>query len=271
MITLYGVEPGQEPSPSTPSARTRSIPAQWSFGPRTDDRLQEADLRARPEEVVERADPPYEEFETKEAPSGTLRPNYNLRRVLARLPELYEEGNITRVRQLLLGLHERMWHSPASDFCNLLRRAGLSAEILNEAMEAVKQCPICRKYVRLPNRPQMRARGAIVFNETVQLDLFFWQCNTYMLVIDEATRFKACSVVEGQEAEQLLNCLLQIWIYMFGPPGKVVMDQQVGLMSHEAGSEFERLNMERCPRGTTSGHGADNTRAQGLLNVMFNS
>ena len=266
MITIYGVDPGQEPSPSTPVARTRSIPSQPSFGPKTDDHLTEPDLRARPEEEIVRSDPPYEEFETlKEAPSGTLRPNYNLRRVLARLPKLYEEGNITRVRQLLLGLHERMWHSPASDFCNLLRRSGLSAEILNEAMEAVKQCPICRKYVRLPNRPQMRARGANVFNETIQLDLFFWESNTYMLVIDEATRFKACNVVEGQEAEQLLSCLMQIWIYMFGPPGKVVMDQQVGLMSHEAGSEFERLNMERCPRGTTSGHGADQHTGTGIV------
>ncbi len=265
MITLYGVEVEQGPSPSTPTSRTRSIPPQPSFGPRKDDRLTEAELRTRPDEIVDKPDPPYEEFETKEAPSGTLRPNYNLRRVLSRLPKLHEEGNITRVRQLLLGLHERLWHSPASDFCNLLRRAGLPAEILNEAMEAVKQCPICRKYVRLPNRPQMRARGAIVFNETVQLDLFFWESNTYMLVIDEATRFKACSVVEGQEAEQLLNCLLQIWIYMFGPPGKVVMDQQVGLMSHEAGSEFERLNMERCPRGTTSGHGAEQHTGTGIV------
>ena len=266
MVTLYGVEPGQGPSPSTPVARTRSIPAQPDFGPKTDDRLTEAELRARPEdEIAERADPPYEEFETKEAPSGTLRPNYNLRRVLARLPRLHAEGNITRVRQLLLGLHERLWHSPASDFCNLLRRAGLPAEILNEAMEAVKLCPICRKYVRLPNRPQMRARGAIVFNNTVQLDLFFWESNTYMLIIDEATRFKACNVVDGQEAEPLLNCLMQIWIYMFGPPERVVMDQQVGLMSHEAGAEFERLNMERCPRGTTSGHGANQHTGTGIV------
>lgn len=265
MVTLYGVEVEQGPSPSTPSSRTRSIPPQPSFGPRKDDRLTEAELRARPDDMVEQTDPPYEEFETKEAPTGTLRPNYNLRRVLTRLPKLYEEGNITRVRQLLLGLHERMWHSPASDFCNLLRRAGLSAEILNEAMEAVKQCPICRKYVRLPNRPQMRARGAIVFNEAVQLDLFFWESNTYQLVIDEATRFKACSVVEGQEAEQLFSCFMQMWVYMFGPPGKVIMDQQMSLMSHESGGEFERLGMERCPRGTTSGHGADQHTGTGIV------
>ena len=262
MVTIYGVEVGQAPSPSTPTSRTRSIPPQPQFGPRKDDRLTEPELRARPEDSMVKADPPYEEFETEEAPSGTLRPNYNLRRVLEKLPKLYNDGNITRVRQLLLGLHERLWHSPASDFCNLLRRAGLPTEILNEAMESVRQCPICRKYVRLPNRPQMRARGANIFNEAVQLDLFFWESNTYQILIDEATRFKACNVVEGQEAEQLFSCFLHMWVY---PPGKVIMDQQVSLMGHDAGAEFERLNMERCPRGTTSGHGADQHTGAGIV------
>ena len=61
------------------------------------------------------------------------------------------------------------------------------------------------------------------------------------------------------------SALLQSWIYTFGPPGKVVMDQQVSLMSHEAGGEFERLNMQRSPRGTTAGPGAEQHTGTGLV------
>lgn len=82
-----------------------------------------------------------------------MRPSYNLRRVLQRIPVLVEKGENEKAKQLLLGLHERLWHSPASDFTNLLRRAGMSGEVIALAREAVQCCAICRKYVRMPNRP----------------------------------------------------------------------------------------------------------------------
>ena len=63
--------------------------------------------------------------------------------------------------------------------------------------------------------------------------------------------------IPGQESEGLLRAMLDLWIYTFGPPGRVVMDQQVSLMGPEAGGEFERLNIKRCPRGTKAGHGSE--------------
>ena len=254
MVTLEAV-----PSPSTPSHRPRRMPAQPGLPPRQDDSLGEAQIMDRPAadgdgQLVEAPYEAAEEFEVAlREDIQPVRPNYSLKLVLRRLPKLYEEENYTRCKQLLLGLHERMWHSPIGDLPNLLRRAGLPGEIIKLAEEAVKSCAVCRKYVRLPNRPQMRVGGggAHVFNEVVQMDLFNWENNWYMVVLDEATRFKSCCTIEGQHAEQLLTALLQCWIYVFGPPGKVVMDQQVSLMGHEAGGEFERLNIQRTPKGTT--------------------
>ena len=43
------------------------------------------------------------------------------------------------------------------------------------------------------------------------------------------------------------------------------MDQQVSLIGHEAGGEFERLNIERCPRGTTAGHGSEQHTGTGIV------
>jgi hypothetical protein len=36
-------------------------------------------------------------------------------------------------------------------------------------------------------------------------------------------------------------------------------------MSHEAGGEFERMNIVRCPRGTTQGQGAEQHTGTGLV------
>ena len=120
------------------------------------------------------------------------------------------------------------------------------------AKEAVLSCAVCRKHIRCPNRPQtrLRAGGAHSFDEAIQLDLFDFEGLWFMIMLDEATRFKTYSVLEGQEAEQLLDCLFKSWIYMFDLPTQVIMDQQMSLMSHEAGVEFERLGMTRQPRGS---------------------
>ena len=197
-ITIFGTENQGIPSPSTPSRRSRSIPegpapstpmASRAAAVRAD-ALQDPAILELPEQprgeeqalrdsVYESADalvPRPEEAEEFEARPhrdlAPLRPNYNLRRVLQRIPKLVNEGENAKAMQLLLGLHERLWHSPSSDFTNLLRRAGMSGEVINLAREAVQCCAICRKYVRMPNRPQLRARGANVFNQAVQMDLF---------------------------------------------------------------------------------------------------
>lgn len=168
--------------------RARTIPAQPSFKRKEDEPLSQPSLRALPDGRDDEArmqssyepaghEQPQEgeeEFDVQpHAHLAPMRPNYNLRRVLQRLP-LVERGENERAKWLLLGLHERLWHSPASDLTNLLRRAGMSGELISLAREAVKCCAICKKYSRLPNRPQLRAKGAHVFNETVQLDLFYW-------------------------------------------------------------------------------------------------
>ena len=281
LISIFGTELQGVPAPSTPMTRPRKIPALTGIKRREEEEaLSQPSLRALPdgrddEALLQSSYEPAEQEQRQEgeeefevqphAPLAPLRPNYNLRKVLQRLPGLVERGENERAKRLLLGLHERLWHSPASDFTNLLRRAGMSGELISLAREAVKCCAICRKYVRLPNRPQLRAKGAHVFNETVQMDLFYWESTWFMLLIDEATRFKKCGIIEGQESEHLMKSLLELWIYHFGPPERLVLDQQVALMSHESGAEFERLNISRCPRGTTAGHGAEQHTGTGIV------
>ena len=284
MITVFGVEPGATPSPSTPGGHHRRNPPAPPLPPRQDDTFEipevleipedrrpadivgdgayEDDQPQRPEGEAEE-----EEFEPSDA-AGQLRPirpNYNLRRVLQKLPQLVAAGDNVKAKRLLLGLHERLWHSPINDYLNLLRRCGMDVDVLDLAKEAVQECHICRKFVRLPHRPQMRVGGAISFGDTLQIDLFFLQDTTYLLMIDEATRFKMCRVLPGQDSERIMEALMKSWIYLFGPPSRIVMDQQVSLMSHESGMEFERLNITRVPKGTTSGAAANQHTGTGIV------
>jgi hypothetical protein len=110
----------------------------------------------------------------------------------------------------------------------------------------------------------MRSKRITNFNDLIQIDLFQFEGTWHMIMVDEATRFKLFDVIEGQESEQLLQCLLRNWVFVFGPPGKVVMDQQMSLMGHTTGAEFERLGMERVPKGTTAGQGAQQHTGTGL-------
>lgn len=188
-----------------------------------------------------------------------------MKKVLEKLPKLLADGDRTRALRLLTGLHERLWRTPIGDFQNLLRRASMTDEVVKLAAEAVQGCVVCRKYVRLPARPQLKAHGATIFNEVVQFDLFTLRDTVYMILIDEATRFRTCSIPEGQEAGQLLQAMLKSWFQFFEPPSKLVLDQQSGLMGYSAAAEFERLGITRAPKGTTQGTSANQRTGTGLV------
>ena len=166
-------------------------------------------------------------------------------------------------KRLLLGLHERFYHCPISDFKNMLLRAGLSSAVLPLAEEAVMSCSICRKYVRLPNRPQIKiGSGASSFNLRVQVDLFQYKGQWILLMIDEATRYKAASTVSSREHQELLGKMFEIWYVIFGPPYQLVLDQESSLMSHEAGKELERFLVREFPRGPRQERRLNNTLGQ---------
>ena len=233
-LQYFGVEPGATPSPSTPGGHHRRNPPAPPLPPRRDDTFDlpevlEIPEDRRPADIVgggayeddqpqqpgqREGEAEEEEFEPSED-AGQLRPirpNYNLRRVLQKLPQLVAAGDNDKAKRLLLGLHERLWHSPINDYLNLLRRCGMDIDVLNLAREAVQECHICRKFARLPHRPQMRVGGAISFGDTLQIDLFFLflQDTTYLLMIDEATRFKMCRVLPGQDSEHIMESVDEV-------------------------------------------------------------
>ena len=140
-----------------------------------------------------------EDFRAARPDEKVLKPLFDFKKVYKRLStDLIEKDPMT-AKRLLLGLHERFYHCPISDFKNMLLRAGLSSDVLPLAEEAVMSCSICRKHVRLPNRPQIKiGAGASSFNLRVQADLFMYKEKWILLMIDEATRYKAAALRSRQ-------------------------------------------------------------------------
>ena len=141
----------------------------------------------------------------------------------------------------------------------------MPVEVLNLVSDAVMKCQICRRYVRLPNRPQHKIHNAGTFNQCIQGDLFKLFGTWIFILVDEATRYKVAVTTNGREGQELQQKLLEHWMRFFGPPGSIIMDQESSLMSHDMAAEFERLNIERKPKGTTAGSAGAQHTSTGLV------
>ena len=208
----------------------------------------------QPEGELSQVDPPEHEGEEQgqvAVQPGSLKPVYDFRRIFHKLPRL-AASDPTQAKRLILGLHERLWHSPVADVRNILIRCGQPHDVWKLTGDAIATCTICRKYSRAGRHPQYKTHLASNFNELVQCDVFQFQDNLFILVIDEATRYKVATSCNGRYLVDILSALMRGWIRYFGPMRILVTDQESSLMTVEAGEEFQRLGIERRPAGTTT-------------------
>ena len=196
---------------------------------------------------------------------GGLKPTYDFRRIFKKLPRLALDDE-TAAKRLILGLHERLWHSGLTDTVNILRRCGMPYHVCRLAPDAVASCMICRKYSRAGRRPQHKGVNlSCNFNDLVQTDIFHFQDEIFLITVDEATRYKIATRCSGRFLKDILSALMNSWIRYFGPMRVLVTDQESSLMTVAAGEELQRLGIERRPAGTTSGRQGQKHTTTGLV------
>ena len=193
-----------------------------------------------------------------------MRPLYDFRRVLQRLPRLVTADK-DQARRLILGLHQRFWRANISDMHNLLTRSGMPKDVLDLIPEVIAHCQVCKKYSKVSSRPRVRGRHVDVFNQELQADIFFLGEETFFIMVDVATRYKSVVKIPGKDLKSLQHALMHYWMRWFGPPRTIVSDQESALMSVEAAVEFERFSIIRRPAGTTRGHLGSQKTATGLV------
>lgn len=75
----------------------------------------------------------------------------------------------------------------------------MPVEVPNLVGDAVMKCQICRRYVRLPNCPQLKLHNAGTFNQCVPADLFMLWDQKFLFMVDEATRYKVAVAVTHEK------------------------------------------------------------------------
>lgn len=256
LITLFGVEsdkkkeeadelqaaiesnPGGAASSSSaqPSSQPRPAPVESLEEPlvppyENNEENEEKDDQGDPGEQAQQQEEDDGEAAAPAAPrEEVLKPTYDFRRVYKKLPAL-ATADEKAAKRLLLGLHERMWHCPIMDFRSILIRCGMPPEVLRLAAEAVSSCAICRKFVRATRRPQVKTNLATNFNETIQVDIFYFKGDSFLLIVDEATRYKGGGILASRELSAILKNLINNWLKFFGPPRELIADQESSLMT----------------------------------------
>ena len=189
----------------------------------------------------EAAAPGVDDIKINKRSMKVMRPNVDLRD----LPRQLVSANKAERSRLLRGFHERFWHAGPQDTLRLLQAAMLPRDICLEGVQISRDCEHCRKFALKIPKSQLKSHLATVFNEIVQHDLFFLWDKPFMLLIDEAIRWKTGDELVNKQSPALLKAILYLWIRMFGPMQHLLTDQEGGLLSESASRFFEKFNITR--------------------------
>ena len=116
----------------------------------------------------------------------------------------------------------------------------LPRDILSLGVQVANECPSCGEWTPRIHKSAVKAELATGFNNVVEPDLFFLWDETFILMIDQCIRWKTGQELASKKPHDLLKALIFLWIRIWGPMGKLITDQEGGLVSNEATAFFDR-------------------------------
>ena len=137
------------------------------------------------------------------------------------------------------------WHEQYPGMERFLKRLGVPDRCLELAKDVVKHCPQCNAFKPIAHRPKFGAELAGHFGDVMMVDLFFIWKMTFLLMIDEATRFKVSTPLPAKDAKTIARAMLKDWFRFFGPPKAIRSDQEGGLKSEDFGIVCDRYSIHR--------------------------
>eukprot|EP00959_Pyramimonas_sp_CCMP1952_P320152 6700099-Pyramimonas_sp.AAC.1 len=127
----------------------------------------------------------------------------------------------------------------------LIQAALLPKDIILKGLQIARDCSICQSQQRHLHAPTIKSQRPTIFNVVVQHDLFFMRDSTFMLLIDEAIRWKTGDQIENKLGPTLARALRRLWIRLWGAMRHLLSDQEGGLLNDEATRMFDRLSIVR--------------------------
>ena len=182
---------------------------------------QKEEMRDNEDEQAE-----YVDETSREPLREPLRPLYDFRRVLQRLPRVATDDPQQGRRILLYRssstiLACQCWGSPQPP----------------HASGHAKEC------LGVASRPKVKVHHADTFSQELQLDIFYLCEHAFLIMVDVAARFKSVVKIMNKDLDTLMKALLHNWVRWFGPPPMIISGQESALMSPAAAAECERLNI----------------------------
>ena len=106
-----------------------------------------------------------------------------------------------------------------------------------------ENCKICREFKKPSPIPVVGLPHASHFNDTVALDLKFFQGKIILHLIDHLTRFSSAVVCKSKEPAEIISGVIRCWISIFGPPSKFLMDNGGEFANHKFMDLAESMNI----------------------------
>ena len=150
-------------------------------------------------------------------------------------------------------IHRATGHGPMSQVITALERRGTDARVVELARKY--ECPVCREAKpRLPKK-QASLEGLPPKWAVVQADNGQWthpatgEKVQFMMMIDEASRFRVARLLEGPGAggvksSQLIQVYQENWKPIFGHPACIGVDPEGAWRAHALEDFFESQNVE---------------------------
>ena len=189
-------------------------------------------------------------------PVKVIPPNFNVSTLAWTLREGSEEDKV----RALLGLHERMWHARGKKFYDMLNRLMVPKSAIDLVEKALSHCVECRKWEIPKNLPRFSAELSGFFNELLMMDLFFCWDKIWLMILDDAVKYRITSPLKSKTGKDIFKALLKDWIRYFGPPRSIISDQEGGIKSEDFALVCERFSIYRRLAGSTAKKLEEHTR-----------
>jgi hypothetical protein len=151
---------------------------------------------------------------------------------------------------LLRGLHEKLWHELYAGMERFLQRLGVPDRCYKLIEIVIATCTHCNAFKPVPRRPRFGVELSGHFGDCLMIDLFYIFGMQFLMMIDEAVRYKVVCLCTTKDAKTLAKVMLLNWFRYFGPPKVLRSDQEGGIRSEEFAQVCDRFSIHRQLAGS---------------------
>ena len=109
-----------------------------------------------------------------------------------------------------------------------LRRLGVPDRCYELIKIVISTCEECNAWAPVPSRPKFRAELAGWFGDVLICDLFYIFNQQFLIMVDEAIRYKIAALLPKKDAASIAKCMLYTRFRYFGPRERLEFDQECG-------------------------------------------